>query len=44
MREDTERHDDAAIIDIGAATQLTQGTFLPRATEAVVIQDHWDEP
>lgn len=42
MRKDTHNHDD--IVDLGAATEVTQGTFLLRETEAVVIKDHWDEP
>ena len=44
MRNDIQANEDAVLVDIGAATDLTHGTFLPRATEAVVIQDHWDEP
>jgi hypothetical protein len=43
MREDdTPKHDE--LIDLGAATELTQGSFLRSATEAVVVKDHWDEP
>jgi hypothetical protein len=44
MREDKHavEHDD--LVDLGAATELTQGSYLPGATEAVTIKDHWDEP
>jgi hypothetical protein len=33
-----------ALIDLGAATELTQGTFMPKARESVVVQDYFDEP
>lgn len=44
MREDenTTEHDE--ILDLGAASELTQGAYLPGATEAINIKDHWDEP
>jgi hypothetical protein len=30
-----------ALADLGAATEQTQGTFLPNAVESVVIRDHY---
>jgi hypothetical protein len=30
-----------AVADLGAATEQTQGTFLPNAVESVVIRDHY---
>ncbi len=43
MREaNTVEHDD--IVDLGAATELTQGSYLPGAIEGVNTKDHWDEP
>jgi len=42
MREDIERDDD--IIDLGAATTLTQGDYLPKAKEQGYIVDFWDAP
>lgn len=44
MRHDTQHRDDARLIDLGAATAVTQGDFLRTKTEQVVIPDHWDAP
>lgn len=42
MREDTNSQGQSAITDLGAVTELTQGTFLRQETEAVVIKDHYE--
>ncbi|WP_275574749.1 hypothetical protein [Vitreimonas flagellata] len=42
MREDTKTFEQDAIVDLGAATEVTQGTFLRQETEAVVIKDHYE--
>lgn len=45
MRSDETRETDRdTLIDLGAATELTQGTFMPTATEAVVFKDYFDQP
>lgn len=44
MREDTEHREDARLIDLGAASAVTQGDFLPRAVEQSFYIDHWDAP
>lgn len=44
MREDTERHEEAQLVELGAATALTQGDPLPFQREQVLITDHWDAP
>ena len=41
MREDQIIETEDDVIDLGAASELTQGTFLPSATESVVIRDHY---
>lgn len=43
MREQTKTA-EPALVELGAATELTQGSYLPGATEAISIKDHWDEP
>lgn len=45
MRKD-QTYDAAreALTELGAASELTQGTFMPRATESVLIKDYFDEP
>lgn len=37
------REDQSDVRELGAASELTQGSFQPEATEAFVIKDHWDE-
>ncbi len=32
------------LIDLGAATQCTKGTFMPQARESILIKDFYDEP
>jgi hypothetical protein len=44
MREDIEHREDAQLVELGAATALTEGDPLPFQKEQVVIADHWDAP
>jgi hypothetical protein len=44
MHEDNERRHDGDLVDLGAATEVTQGDFLLKATEQGYIPDHWDAP
>jgi hypothetical protein len=40
--QDQTQDQTTEVIDLGAATALTQGTFLPKAFESVIIRDHYD--
>lgn len=44
MHKDQTPDDREPLIELGAATELTQGTFMPHATESVLIKDFFDEP
>jgi hypothetical protein len=44
MTKDQIHDDRAPLIELGAATELTQGTFMPHATESVLVKDFFDEP
>lgn len=47
MRKDEERQTregDDAIEDLGAASERTQGTFMPLAYESLTIKDYFDQP
>jgi hypothetical protein len=43
MREDLERRDEPEAIELGAASELTQGTAMPLAKEGIFTKDFYDE-
>ena len=45
MCNDEAREDslEPTLTDLGAATELTQGTFMPQSFESVLIKDYFDD-
>lgn len=45
MREDLERREDTAstLVEIGSASELTKGTFMPQVDESVTLKDRFEE-
>jgi hypothetical protein len=43
MREHETTTERQEALEIGAATELTQGSYLPGAFESLIIRDHWDD-
>lgn len=45
MRSDCERRDEAtnALVEIGSASELTQGSFMPQVDESVTLKDRFEE-
>jgi hypothetical protein len=45
MRTNTERREEQAVelIEIGSASELTQGSFMPQVDESVTLKDRFEE-
>lgn len=45
MRDDLQRREDAVagLVELGSASELTQGDFMPLASESVTLKDRFEE-